>query len=125
MEQKDILTRMRRNQFPFDSVRIIGGATNSRVWNQIQADMYRLPCQTLVVEDAAVVGAALMAGVAVGIFAGIREGVDAMVRVKADYLPDTANADRYDEMYQIYCSAYEYLKAGGVFEKLSRLQAKY
>ena len=125
MEQKDILTSMRRNQIPIDSVRIIGGATNSRVWNQIQADMYRLPCQTLVVEDAAVVGAALMAGVAVGIFAGIREGVDAMVRVKADYLPDTANADRYDEMYQIYCSAYEYLKAGGVFEKLSRLQAKY
>ncbi len=60
---------------------MIGGATNSRIWNQIQADMYRLPCDTLEVEDAAVLGAAIMAGKAAGIFKDIPEGVGRMVNV--------------------------------------------
>lgn len=60
---------------------MIGGATNSRIWNQIQADMYRLPCDTLEVEDAAVLGAAIMTGKAAGIFKDIPEGVGRMVNV--------------------------------------------
>ena len=39
MEQKDILSNMRENNIPIHSVRIIGGATKSGLWNQIQADM--------------------------------------------------------------------------------------
>ena len=79
MEQKDILTNMKENKIPIHSVRMIGGATNSKIWNQMQADMYRLPCDTLAVEDAAVTGAALVGGAAVGIFADMKEGVKAMV----------------------------------------------
>ena len=125
MEQKDILTNMKENQIPIKSVRIIGGATNSKIWNQMQADMYRLPCDTLAVEDAAVIGAALMGGAAVGIFSDIREGVRNMIKVKEHYEPKPETADLYDEMYGIYCRAYESLEQGRVFEKISEFQSRY
>lgn len=125
MEQKDILTNMKENQIPIQSVRMIGGATNSRIWNQMQADMYRLPCDTLAVEDAAVIGAALMGGTAVGIFCDINQGVRDMVKVKEHYEPIPENADIYDEMYDIYCRAYESLDKGKVFEKIANFQMRY
>ncbi len=125
MEQKDILTNMKENKIPIHSVRMIGGATNSKIWNQMQADMYRLPCDTLAVEDAAVTGAALVGGAAVGIFADMKEGVKAMVKVKEHYEPIPENADIYDEMYSIYCKAYESLDQGQVFAELTKFQTKY
>lgn len=125
MEQKDILTNMKENQIPIESVRMIGGATNSRIWNQMQADMYKLPCDTLAVEDAAVTGAALMGGAAVGIFRDIRDGVRNMVKVKEHFEPIPEHAEIYDEMYQIYCRAYESLEQGGVFAGLAKLQSRY
>ena len=125
MEQKDILTNMKENQIPIQSVRMIGGATNSRIWNQMQADMYRLPCDTLAVEDAAVTGAALMGGAAVGIFSDLKDGVKAMVKVKEHFEPISENADIYDEMYKIYCKAYESLDQGQVFTELTEFQTRY
>ena len=49
-------------------LRAMGGATKSPLWCQMQADMYKLPVETLEVADAALVGAAIAAGVGVGIF---------------------------------------------------------
>lgn len=60
---------------------MIGGATNSRIWNQIQADMYRLPCDTLEVEDAAVLWRPLWQERQPVFFKDIPEGVGRMVNV--------------------------------------------
>jgi len=125
MEQKDILTNMKENGIDIQSVRMIGGATNSPIWNQIQADMYRLPCDTLEVEDAAVLGAAILAGKAVGIFEDIPDGIRQMVKVKAHFEPIAEHADLYDRMYEIYCSAYEGLNEKNVFGQLAKLQNEY
>ena len=123
MEQKDILTNMKENQIPIESVRMIGGATNSRIWNQMQADMYKLPCDTLAVEDAAVTGAALMGGAAVGLFRDIRDGVRNMVKVKEHFEPIPEHAEIYDEMYQIYCRAYESLEQEAYLPDLQNCRA--
>lgn len=125
MEQKDILSNMRENNIPIHSVRIIGGATKSGLWNQIQADMYRIPCDTLKVEDAAVMGAAIMAGSAIGIFSDMKDGVKQMIRLKAHYEPNTTTADLYDEMYQIYCQSYECLSQGHAYDRIAEFQKKY
>lgn len=125
MEQKDILTNMKENGIEIKSVRMIGGATKSDVWNQIQADMYQLPCETLKVTDAAVMGAAIMAGTAVGIFANIQEAAEKMVQTDKFFEPIPENAQIYDGMYEIYCAAYEGLDKNNVFKKIAQLQTKY
>lgn len=125
LEQKDILTNMVKNGIAVDSIRIIGGATKSTVWNQIQADMYQMRCETLDVPDAAVLGAAIMAGVAVGIFASIPEAANRMIHVADYYEPIAANTAIYNEMYAIYCAAYEGFQHTHVFEKIAKLQSGY
>ena len=73
MEQRDIMESIDVSGLEFSCARIVGGATKSEIWNQIQADIYKIPCETLKVTDAAALGAAICAGAGVGAFAGIKD----------------------------------------------------
>jgi xylulokinase len=72
-----------------------------------------------------VLGAAICAGVGVGLFKDIREGVSAMVAVDKTYEPNPQNAALYNELYAIYCQAYEGLAEKGVFDALARIQERF
>ena len=54
---------------------------SSTLWNQIQADVYGRPVETLRVGESAVLGAAILGGVGAGVFVSLEEGVTAMVHV--------------------------------------------
>ena len=120
LEQRDILQSLKAAGKDFSIVRIVGGATNSEVWNQIQADIYGLPCETLETSDAASVGAAISAGVGAGIFRDVREGAEKMVRVHKRYEPNPENTKKYNQLYKIYCTAYEALENSRVFNELAK-----
>jgi xylulokinase len=125
LEMKDILTSMLSSGIEVDTVRIMGGATKSSIWNQIQADVYNRPVQTLKVTDAALLGAAIFAGTGSGCFKDIGEAVDGMVAVDSVCEPVQENAEIYDELYDIYCRVYEGMNEREVFEKLSCVQNRY
>jgi len=122
LEQKDIIRSITSDNVSFNTVRIVGGATKSEVWNQIQADIYQLPCETLEVADAAVLGAALCAGVGAGVFSDFTEGADRMVKVKKRYEPNPENKEKYEALYNIYCHAYQGLTDSGTFGLLNRFR---
>lgn len=115
LEQKDILQSLSGCGVAFQKVRIVGGATKSAVWNQIQADMYGIPCETLAVKDAAALGAAICAGVGCGLFPDLEQAVKRMVQVERRYTPDPAVHEIYEDLCRRYTQAYEALDAGGVF----------
>lgn len=121
LEQKDILHSMQQAGRSFSYVRIVGGATKSEVWNQIQADVYGLPCETLAVSDAAALGAAISAGYGVGCFASLQEGARQMVRVLRRYEPDPQRTRQYEALYDIYRELYEALATTDVFRKLAEV----
>lgn len=73
---------------------------------------------------AAVLGAAICAGVGVGLFKDIREGVSQMVAVDQTFEPKPENAKIYDELYDIYCRMYEGLDEKGVFQALAKFQER-
>ncbi len=122
LEVRDMVASMSAAGIPIDQVRILGGATKSEVWNQMQADVYNRPVQTLKMADAALMGAGLLAAVGIGAFASIAEGAEQMIRVDRSYFPNPANARRYDGIYALYCRAYEALEGGGIFRGLAELQ---
>ena len=122
MEMGDIVQSIRESGNEIQSIRILGGPTNSEVWNQMQADMYGLEVETLEIADAAVLGAAVFAGVGVGRFPSITEGADRMVRLKKRYVPDSDCHEIYKAKYEIFCRMYESLDEGGVYRAISRLQ---
>ncbi len=94
------------------------------MWNQIQADIYGRPVQTLRVGESTGLGAALLAGVGAGIFGSIEEGVENMVQVAGEIEPDMGCHQIYEELYEAYVKAYEGLNQGGAFAKLAAIQAQ-
>lgn len=125
MEVKDMLISMLESGINIDEVHILGGPTKSKLWNQMQADMYKRPVKTLKTTDAAPLGAAVCAGVGIGMFRNIAEGADRMVRIDETYEPHAKTAALYEELYEIYCSMYEAVENNRVFQKITAFQEKY
>jgi xylulokinase len=122
LEIRDIMAGWLQQGRQVTTLRIGGGATRSALWNQIQADVYGLPVQTLQVEESTVLGAALLGGVGAGVFGSIQEGVDAMVHVAGEVEPQRENHPIYEALYTAYVHAYEGLSPH-TFPTLAALQA--
>lgn len=122
LEIRDLLSALFNSGLEITKVRILGGPTKSALWNQMQADIYNRSVETLKNTDAAVLGAAISAGVGVGIFNEFEEGVSEMISVGQEYHPNEENVKLYDELYHVYCKMYEGLEEKGVFDLLARMQ---
>lgn len=83
-------------------IRSTGGGARSQLWNQIKADVNNVPIVTLINEDTALLGDAILAGVACGVFRSIKQGCDTMVTIKDKFLPGE-NVTAYQKAYQQYC----------------------
>jgi xylulokinase len=83
-------------------IRSTGGGARSRLWNQIKANVCDLPVVTLQNEDTGLLGDAILAGVAAGVFPSIEQGCADMVAVKEKINP-TEDAKAYQKPYQMYC----------------------
>lgn len=123
LEVKDMINSMIECGAEIDEVRILGGATRSGLWNQIQADMYGRPVSTLKMPDAALLGAAICAGAGSGLFPDIATGVHAMVETSETYEPIAENVRLYDELYGVFCEIYEGLVPA--YDSLARIQERY
>jgi xylulokinase len=123
LEIRDIMESWFQAGVQVDLLRLGGGATKSPLWNQIQADVYGRPVQTLKVGESTVLGAALLGGVGAGVFGSIEEGVETMVHVTGELEPNMQNHKIYEEMYQAYTLVYEGLSNSGAFDRLAKIQS--
>ena len=124
LEIRDMIEQWRQHDIAVDMVRIGGGATNSNLWNQIQADIYGLPVQTLREKESTALGAALLGGVGAGVFSSIREGAEEMVHVTELIEPNRKNHAIYEDVYGNYVTAYQALNQGHAFKEIAAFQEK-
>lgn len=96
-------------------IRSLGGGSKSPVWNQIKSDICQIPLETVSSVEAASLGAAILAGKAVGIFKDLSEAAESMVAVKDRTVPDQEQRPVYEEGYRMYQRLFEDLE--GCFEK--------
>ena len=68
LEVRDMMEGWFKAGVEITALRLGGGATKSPLWNQIQADVYGRPVETLKTSETAVLGAAILAGVGAGHF---------------------------------------------------------
>jgi xylulokinase len=85
-----------------------GGAA-SDVWLQISADVLHRPVQRLRRHPGSCLGAAYIAGVAVGLFQDW-QGIGRYVEPGETFTPDPGRAAVYDRAYAVYRDTYERLK---------------
>lgn len=93
-----------------DQIRSHGGGARSDLWNQIKADVCRLPVLTLEGEDAAIRGDAMLAGVAAGAFPDLAAAGRAMVATRRTFIPDPAASAVYEVAYTRYIQLFEALR---------------
>jgi D-xylulose kinase len=90
-------------------IRALGGGARSSIWKQIEADIARRPVATTANEEAATLGAAILAGKAIGIYRTIEEAADQMVHIKERFEPNHENFEVYEEAFTKYKDVYEQL----------------
>ncbi len=91
------------------SIRISGGGSASDLWCQIFANCAKRPVETLCGNELGARGAAIAAGVGVGFFSDVGEGINEMVRVKHVFEPAADECEKYDRMYEVYTALYKKL----------------
>lgn len=83
------------------------GASKSPLWCQILADVLNIPVNVPVVREATALGAAILAGIGVGIYENIEETAKELVRIEKTYYPDPENAKVYAELYDTWREVYK------------------
>jgi xylulokinase len=96
------IEEIRRAGVRVSELRMVGGAANSPVWPQIVADVTDIPVTLPAVKEAASRGAAILAGVGVGLFADAEAGFAAFRGKETCLEPLPANVMRYDEAFAAY-----------------------
>jgi xylulokinase len=90
-----------------DEIRVVGGGAASDTWMQIKADVTGRPVYRVLVKQATALGAAMLAGVAAGIFSDVTDAVNRTVTVADEpFVPNPANRSNYDEAYHRYRDHY-------------------
>ena len=86
-----------------------GGGASSDIWCQIRADVLGRPIKRMKIRDAGVLGAALMAGTGVGVFASLREAAKSFVVMDQMFEPDAHETARHDIGFEKYKLLYKQL----------------
>ncbi|MCX6046288.1 MAG: FGGY-family carbohydrate kinase [Chloroflexi bacterium] len=100
---------------------LVGGGAKSTIWPQIMADV--LGCEVQIVAapgDAAVRGAAILAGIRLGWYTGYAPHAHFFPIVNT-YTPYAENVQQYEAIYRIFRSLYPQLRRA--FADLARIQA--
>ncbi len=95
---------------PPGQIRVAGGGSKSERWMQILTDVLGRPIELLEVEDAAALGAALLAAVAVGEYDDLPDACRAAVRCRAELQPEPSRARYYDALYPLFTALYPQLR---------------
>jgi sugar (pentulose or hexulose) kinase len=87
---------------PLETTYLTGGGSRSPVWCQILADCTGNAMKVPTGVELGARGAAINAGVAVGLFADHRAAVQQMVQIEREYAPDAERNARYGQLYELY-----------------------
>lgn len=89
-----------------DSLKACGGGARSAQWLQMKADILNRPIATLENGEAGALGAAMLAGVAAGLWPDAASACQNMARESRRFEPDPKMAGRYEPNYRRYRRVY-------------------
>ena len=118
MEIRWMLDAIEATGADIDEIRLAGGGARNKHWNQMHANILGRPVSTLEVTDAALVGAAMCAGVGVGAYANLQAAAEKFVKLKDIVEPQQEFAQIYRDLHENYKRTFLLLSENRVFERL-------
>ena len=91
---------------PIHSIRLGGGGARSQLWREIQANVYGRPVGIVEAEEGAAYGAAILAGVGVGVWPTVDSACSQIVRVATTINPDQQSIGILNASYEKYRRLY-------------------
>lgn len=107
---KDCLEIIREMGVDVTEVRASGGGGKSKLWRQMQADVFGTDITTINSSEGPALGVALLAGVGTGIYSSVEEACDQVIKVKTLQKVDITLNAKYSKFYNIYRRLYVSLK---------------
>ena len=95
---------------PISEIYIGEGGSRSELWRQMQADIFGQQVRILEVEDVSALGAAIIAGVGVGVFDDFESACDLTVSLGQTIFSNTEQIEKYERYYRRYSGLYPSLK---------------
>lgn len=115
LEIRWMLDTIAETDVPVEEVRMAGGGSKNPVWNQIHADIFNRPIRTVQNPDAALVGGAMCAAVALGMFPDFQAAAQAFVELGPLVEPIPANAEVYEDTYARFVRLFKLLSEEEAF----------
>ncbi len=91
-------------------VRVSGGGARSPLWRQILSDIMNIELVMVNTTEGAALGAAMLAGVGVGVWSSVIESCQAVIHTTNRTSPDPSAVKVYQEAYPLYQGLYYALK---------------
>ena len=108
---RDTFEIFREMKVPVEEIRLGGGGARSKLWRQIQADIYGREVATVAAEEVAAYGAALLAGVGVEAWPSVDAACDAVVRIASRVATNAESAALLDKQYARFKAIYPVLRS--------------
>lgn len=96
------IKRLLANRETPEYIRLSGGAANSRVWTQIFADALQIPIQVTAGKELGCLGAAIVAGIASGVYPDYSFAIEQAVHITDTVLPRREYKEIYRQKYETY-----------------------
>ena len=117
--QRQNLDVLRQMHVAPETMLACGGGAKSPFWRKMMADVFNMPVKTVKNTEGPALGAAILAGVAAGIYKDIPSACAQVIRENEPLTPGTAEHNAYERVYSVYESLYPALK--GAYSELAQL----
>ena len=91
----------------FDRMIVAGGGAKSRLWLEIKASIYNCPILIPSEAECGVLGCAIIAGFAAGLFSNLEAVSSRQIRYDREIVPNPSWSERYEKMRSLFNSLYE------------------
>lgn len=104
------LNTMREMGVKPEAMLACGGGAKSPFWRQMMADVFKLPVKTLHSSEGPALGAAILAGVAAGLYKDVPTACAELVKENEPVMPIEENVKAYEPYYEYFLTLYPALK---------------
>lgn len=115
LEIRWMLDAITETGVPIEEIRLAGGGSKNALWNQIHADVLGRPIRTVRNPDAALVGAAMCAAVALGHHSDFHSASRSFVELGPMIRPKKTNREIYRRVFSRYKKSFRHLSENRIF----------
>lgn len=109
-EIKWMLEEIENKGIKTSQVKMFGGASKSSLWPDLTADITGVPVRISEINDAACIGATILAGKGAGLFKSEEEGYRNMSKGEKEILPNLENVLEYRRLFDKYKKGFNNIK---------------